>query len=159
MHTSPQSHRLQRHIADPRDCETSDSSWRALGDVATSVPDSAKHPRRTQRRARRRESQARDQESAEEGSDVLDEVAVRPLRAVELEGSRALGSLLLGRVRNRVLEAAALAGLGREDEVVGVDEEGGRGDGQDVAINRKKSANVSLGLTRYHCHGSRGKDR
>lgn len=59
---------------------------------------------------------------------------MRALGAVELEDGGALRGLLFGSVRLRVLDATGLAGTGRKEEVVGVDEEGGRRDGQDVAV-------------------------
>lgn len=78
--------------------------------------------------------QAGDEQAGEEGSLVLDEVAVRPLCAVEAVGLRVLDGLLLARVGDRVLEAARLAGLGAEKEVQNVDEKGARGGDEDVAV-------------------------
>ena len=78
--------------------------------------------------------QARDEQGAEKGGLALDEVAMRALRAVEGVGLGVLGRLLLGRVRDRVLEAARPPRIGAQEEVQDIDEEGARGNEEDVAV-------------------------
>lgn len=67
---------------------------------------------------------------------VHDEVKalMHRLTAVEGGGGRALLALLLTGVGSRVDDTAGLAVLGCEEEVKEVDEAGGTGDGQDVAV-------------------------
>lgn len=109
LYTGIQGHELERGVGQQRDKEAISASRRAAADISASIHGAAKDEQATEHRARRRESQTGDQERAEEGREVLEKVAVSSLGAVELERRRALGRLLFGRIRNRVLEAAILA--------------------------------------------------
>lgn len=77
---------------------------------------------------------AGDEEGSEEGGQVLGVVGVRSLGAVEGVGLGVFCGLLLAGVGNRVLQTASPAGLGRQEEVEGIDEERRGGDGKNVTI-------------------------
>ena len=66
------------------------------------------------------------------------------LAAVESVGRRVLGGLLNGGIRNGVLETAGFTGPARQSEVVDVDEEGGRGHGEDVSTETSSAARGAL---------------
>lgn len=71
---------------------------------------------------------------------------VTDLAAVEFVGGGVLGGLLDGGVRNGVLETAGFTSLARQSKVVEVDEEGGRGHGEDVSAD---SPSVTRGPSPY----------
>ena len=92
---------------------------------------------------------------------------MRSLGAVESIGLRVLCGLLLARVGDRIFQTASGAGPSRQEEVEGVDEERGGGDGKDVAIynitllaRNGKDFNVPIGWERngvlYTSSGDRG---
>lgn len=134
LYASPDGHALEREVAEGGDEEPAEAALGPALDVADGVGSAGSDPRGAQAGGGGRVVQAGDEEPHEEGGLVLDEVAVRPLRAVEGIGFGVLGRLLLGGVRDRVLQAARLARLGAEEEVQDVDEEGGRGGDEDVAV-------------------------
>jgi hypothetical protein len=127
-------HELERHIAKGRANGTSRASLGTASRITNGVEHARNGPAGTENSRGNRVAQTRDQESTQEGDLVLCEVGMRTLGAVELVGLGILLSEFIGGVRDRVLEATSLAGLAGEDNVEGVDEEGGCSGNENVAV-------------------------
>lgn len=104
----------------------------------TGIPQGKQHPGKSPEAAEGAGKlgvlEPRDEEGAEEGGEVLGEVVVGALGAVEEVGLAVLFGEVVGGVGDGVLDARGLAGFGGEDGMEGVDEEGGGGGEEDVAV-------------------------
>lgn len=144
LSTRPGRHELQREITQRRGHEATNPSLRSLCDIPGRIPDPTQHPCGSKDAAGRGEPQASDKKRTQEGREILAEVGMGPLGAVKLESVGVFLGLFLRRVRGRVRDAAGFAGIGSEHEMVGVDEERGRGRRQDVAVGEMLAGAASL---------------
>lgn len=114
LDTGEDGHGLQRHPAEGAHHKPLDAALRPLASrVAHGVPEAAEDPDAAKRGTSPREHQARDEEGAEEGGDVLGVVRVGPLCTVKCHRLGILVGLLGGRVRVGIGDAARLSGSRR----------------------------------------------
>jgi len=129
------SHELEREVGQiMHDCSNPSALGAGLGRVAELIDDTTNRPDTTHDPGRAGELKAGNEQRAEERRQVLGEIGVRTLGAVEGEGVPVLGSDLVGRVRGRIRHLCPLPPFGSRAAQVSVHEEGGRGGGEHPAI-------------------------